>query len=252
MTYKFASIKRGTKSNGETYYNDLFKSLEIDATYNAFYVENEVEFKARLDKLISKGYIGISIGSPYKYIPITYLKAKITTPVLESNICNTITIDSNKIITLHNTDIYGLANFTTSIENFHTTYNAEYKRTLIIGSGALSRTYSASTHVSHILRDIVKLYLSTSLVSFIPARWYIVNNINHIAPLVHDTKTTSLAIVNLSGKKIDHDYPGIPFLYLDSSDPKYGATNFYHSQFSKQAQIYLDHICKLQEQSSVI
>jgi shikimate dehydrogenase len=124
-------------------HNYWFDKYGIDANYSI--IETAEENLSEIIKKIKDGSLnGINVTLPYKQKIINYLDKVINDAELAGSV-NTILLDSDKLVTGENTDVFGL-----QAAYFKEIDNIQNKKTLVIGAGGVSSSVILSLKKSSV------------------------------------------------------------------------------------------------------
>ena len=129
--YLFGLIGRKLgHSFSRSYFTEKFKQLGLDAEYRNFELHDIGELEGILQS--HPNLVGLNVTVPYKSClsEFTQSGASLHTPI---EAANTLVIREGKIVSIHNTDIYG---FSESLKRF---YPLPGERALILGTGGAAR-----------------------------------------------------------------------------------------------------------------
>ena len=118
-------------SFSKKYFNDKFKTENLDYQYTNFDLENINELPIVLDQHINN-LVGFNITIPYKEEVIQYLD-EIDTEAKEVNAINCVKIIDKYYLKGFNTDIYGFNNSLKPLLKKH------HNKALILGTGGASK-----------------------------------------------------------------------------------------------------------------
>lgn len=221
---KFYSISKYPGTQGQHFYNSLFKLTSFDASYTPLKVD-EHEFENTISCLKLDDACGFSVSMPYKQTILNYLNYK-SLDTIYYNSCNTV-VNINKELYGYNTDLHGVIQTVSKIK--------PSDKTLILGNGSMGKMFYKY------MKSIG--YTKLKLVSRSLNNWedrhgaydVLINctslgTVNTDSPLEHLNKQTKL-VIDLAVKPND--------LTKQSSNIEYvSGTDFYKHQFFKQYSIY--------------
>jgi len=221
---KFYSVSKYPGTQGQYFYNSLFKLTSFDASYTPLKVD-EHEFENTINRLKLDDACGFSVSMPYKQTILNYLNYK-SSDTIYYNSCNTVLI-INKELYGYNTDLHGVIQTVSKIKPFD--------QILILGNGSMGKMFYKY------MKSIG--YTNLKLVSRSLNNWedrhsacdVLINStslgtVNTDSPLEHLNKQTKL-VIDLAVKPNDLTKQSSNIEYVSGAD-------FYKHQFFKQYLIY--------------
>jgi len=124
----YCSFSLNPGNNGCVFFNNAFKSKNINAIYKSFYSD---DIKKSIDAVKALNISGFAVSMPFKIETLNYVN-DVSSEVHQIGSCNTILNDGG-YLTAYNTDYIGVRSY---IENLNTEIDFLY----ILGNGGFSKS----------------------------------------------------------------------------------------------------------------
>lgn len=218
----FGSFSLNAGNNGNIFFNDNFKNLNINAIYKSFSISN-IEDAVKAARCLNFG--GFAVSMPFKKDIIKYVD-EITDEVKNIGACNTVVNQNGKLIA-YNTDYIGVDKILQekfqykyldkfSSNSFQKIQEIDDDEIYILGNGGMAAAtkYTLSLHnlkyfvIARTNWNLITTLKNKIIINCTPVRDIIFDNSNIFIDTLPDTDDGKF-IHNIQAKKQFYLYTGI-------------------------------------------